>query len=72
MVPRFLWNVVPLLAIVSVESIERSDPLAFDSAAIQLCSAPKSLARPIPVHRFHKTGHLHGIHPESVALYPGL
>jgi class 3 adenylate cyclase len=23
------------------------------------------------VHRFHKTGHLHGIHSDSIALYPG-
>jgi hypothetical protein len=22
------------------------------------------------VHRFHKTGHLHGIHSDSIALYP--
>ena len=35
MVPRFHWNVTCLLAIVSIGSIERSGPVAFDSEALQ-------------------------------------
>jgi CRP-like cAMP-binding protein len=46
MVPRFHWNITRLLAILSLESIERSGPLVLDSAAVHLCSTLKSLARP--------------------------
>ncbi len=45
MVPRFHWNIARLLAILSLESIERSGPLVLDSAAVRLCSTLKSLAR---------------------------
>jgi CRP/FNR family transcriptional regulator, cyclic AMP receptor protein len=46
MVPRFHWNITRLLAILSLESIERSGPLVLDRAAVRLCSTLKSLARP--------------------------
>jgi CRP-like cAMP-binding protein len=46
MVPRFHWNITRLLAILSIESIERSGPLVLDSAAVRLGSTLKSLARP--------------------------
>ncbi len=45
MVPRFHWNIARLLAILSLESIERSGPLVLDSAAVRLRSTLKSLAR---------------------------
>ncbi|MGO4714810.1 Crp/Fnr family transcriptional regulator [Bradyrhizobium sp. 2TAF24] len=44
--PRFHWNVTRLLAMLSVESIERSGPMALDSAAVRLGTTLKSLARP--------------------------
>ena len=46
MVPRFHWNITRLLAILSIESIERSGPLVLDSAAVRLGSTLRSLARP--------------------------
>lgn len=45
-IPAFHWNVTRLLAILSIESIERSGPMALDSASVRLGSALKSLARP--------------------------
>jgi len=44
--PRFHWNVTRLLAMLSVESIERSGPMALDSATVRLGTTLKSLARP--------------------------
>jgi CRP/FNR family transcriptional regulator, cyclic AMP receptor protein len=45
-VPRFHWNVTHLLAILSIESIQRSGPLVLDRASVRLCSTLRSLARP--------------------------
>lgn len=45
-IPAFHWNITRLLAILSIESIERSGPMALDSASVRLGSALKSLARP--------------------------
>ncbi|MCK1357677.1 Crp/Fnr family transcriptional regulator [Bradyrhizobium sp. 199] len=44
-IPAFHWNITRLLAILSIESIERSGPMALDSAPVRLGSALKSLAR---------------------------
>ena len=44
--PLFHWNVTRLLAILSIESIERSGPMALDSASVRLGNALRSLARP--------------------------
>lgn len=44
--PQFHWNVTRLLAMLSVESIERSGPMALDSATVRLGTTLKSLARP--------------------------
>jgi CRP-like cAMP-binding protein len=45
MVPGFLDNITRLLALLSVESIERSGPLALDDAWVRLGSILVSLAR---------------------------
>lgn len=45
-IPSFHWNVSRLLAILSIESIERSGPMALDSAFARLGNALRSLARP--------------------------
>jgi CRP-like cAMP-binding protein len=45
-IPSFHWNISRLLAILSIESIERSGPMALDSAFIRLGNALRSLARP--------------------------
>jgi CRP-like cAMP-binding protein len=45
-IPPFHWNISRLLAILSIESIERSGPMALDSASVRLGMALKSLARP--------------------------
>jgi CRP-like cAMP-binding protein len=44
--PLFHWNITRLLAILSIESIERSGPMALDSASVRLSNALRSLARP--------------------------
>jgi CRP-like cAMP-binding protein len=44
----FHWNITRLLAILSIESIERSGPMALDSASVRLGNALQSLARPDP------------------------
>lgn len=44
--PQFHWNITRLLAILSIESIERSGPMALDSASVRLGSALRSLAHP--------------------------
>lgn len=45
-IPAFHWNITRLLAILSIESIERSGPMALDSASVRLGSALRTLARP--------------------------
>ncbi|MCA6115437.1 Crp/Fnr family transcriptional regulator [Bradyrhizobium sp. WSM 1738] len=44
--PPFHWNITRLLAILSIESIERSGPMALDRASVRLGTILKSLARP--------------------------
>lgn len=44
-IPAFHWNITRLLAMLSIESIERSGPMALDPASVRLGSALKSLAR---------------------------
>ncbi|MFO1110133.1 MAG: Crp/Fnr family transcriptional regulator [Bradyrhizobium sp.] len=45
-IPPFHWNITRLLAILSIESIERSGPMALDSASVRLGMTLKSLSRP--------------------------
>ncbi|MGH6642982.1 MAG: Crp/Fnr family transcriptional regulator [Bradyrhizobium sp.] len=45
-IPPFHWNITRLLAILSIESIERSGPMALDRASVRLGTILKSLARP--------------------------
>ena len=45
-IPAFHWNITRLLAILSIESIERSGPMALDRASVRLGTILKSLARP--------------------------
>jgi CRP-like cAMP-binding protein len=45
-IPAFHCNITRLLAILSIESIERSGPMALDPASVRLGSTLKSLARP--------------------------
>jgi CRP-like cAMP-binding protein len=47
-IPTFHWNITRLLAILSIESIERSGPMALDRASVRLGTILKSLARPEP------------------------
>jgi CRP-like cAMP-binding protein len=47
-IPPFHWNITRLLAILSIESIERSGPMALDRASVRLGTILKSLARPEP------------------------
>jgi CRP-like cAMP-binding protein len=42
----FHWNITRLLAILSIESIERSGPMALDSASVRLGNVLRSLAHP--------------------------
>jgi CRP-like cAMP-binding protein len=45
-IPPFHWNITRLLAILSIESIERSGPMALDRASVRLGTILLSLARP--------------------------
>jgi CRP-like cAMP-binding protein len=45
-IPPFHWNITRLLAILSIESIERSGPMALDRASVRLGTILQSLARP--------------------------
>jgi CRP-like cAMP-binding protein len=45
-IPPFHWNITRLLAILSIESIERSGPMVLDRASVRLGTILKSLARP--------------------------
>ncbi|KRR30293.1 Crp/Fnr family transcriptional regulator [Bradyrhizobium retamae] len=47
-IPPFHWNITRLLAILSIESIERSGPMVLDRASVRLGTVLKSLARPEP------------------------
>ncbi|WP_213287092.1 Crp/Fnr family transcriptional regulator [Bradyrhizobium sp. sGM-13] len=49
-IPPFHWNITRLLAILSIESIERSGPMVLDRASVRLGTVLKSLARPEPGH----------------------
>ena len=69
--PRFHWNITRLLAILSIESIERSGPLAFDSAAIRLCSTLKSLARPECGDAKRQRLHVDGLTQQELAKMIG-
>ena len=71
MLPRFHWNITRLLAILSIETIERSGPLAFDSAAIRLCSTLKSLARPAAGDAKGHQLHIDGLTQEELAKMIG-
>ena len=53
-IPAFHWNTTRLLAILSIESIERSGPMALDPASVRLGKALKSLARPEGSPASHK------------------
>jgi len=72
MVPRFHWNITRLLAILSLESIERSGPLVLDSAAVRLCAALKSLARPDSRDAAGPQLHVDGLTQEELAKMIGV
>jgi CRP-like cAMP-binding protein len=72
MVPRFHWNITRLLAILSLESIERSGPLVLDSAAVRLCSTLKSLARPDSSIAAGQRLHVDGLTQEELAKMVGV
>ena len=72
MVPRFHWNITRLLAILSLESIERSGPLVLDSAAVRLCAALKSLARPDSGEAAGRPLHVDGLTQEELAKMIGV
>ena len=72
MVPRFHWNITRLLAILSLESIERSGPLVLDSAAVRLCTAFKSLARPDSGEAAGRPLHVDGLTQEELAKMIGV
>jgi CRP/FNR family cyclic AMP-dependent transcriptional regulator len=71
-VPRFHWNITRLLAILSLESIERSGPLVLDSAAVRLCSTLKSLARPDDGDAGSQKLHVDGLTQEELAKMVGV
>jgi len=60
-IPQFHWNITRLLAILSVDSIERSGPMVLDCASVRLGTTLRSLARPDDKdptrQRFHVIGH---------------
>jgi len=71
-VPRFHWNITRLLAILSLESIERSGPLVLDSAAVRLCSTLKSLAQPDSGDAAGQRLHVDGLTQEELAKMVGV
>jgi len=71
-VPRFHWNITRLLAMLSLESIERSGPLVLDSAAVRLCTALKSLARPDSGDAAGLRLHVDGLTQEELSKMVGV
>ncbi|MBV9458049.1 MAG: Crp/Fnr family transcriptional regulator, partial [Bradyrhizobium sp.] len=72
MVPRFHWNITRLLAIQSVESIQRSGPLVLDTAAVRLCSTLKSLGRPESGDATGERLHIDGSTQQELAKMVGV
>ncbi|SHK19047.1 cAMP-binding domain of CRP or a regulatory subunit of cAMP-dependent protein kinases [Bradyrhizobium lablabi] len=72
MVPRFHWNITRLLAILALQSIERSGPLVLDSAAVRLCSTLKSLARQESGDAAGLRLHVDGLTQEELAKMVGV
>jgi CRP-like cAMP-binding protein len=60
-IPQFHWNITRLLAILSVDSIERSGPMVLDCASVRLGTTLRSLARLDETdstrQRYHVVGH---------------
>ncbi len=71
-IPRFHWNITRLLAILSIESIERSGPLALDSASVRLGTILKSLARPDESDATQQRLHVVGLTQEDLAKMVGV
>jgi CRP-like cAMP-binding protein len=60
------------LAILALQSIERSGPLVLDSAAVRLCSTLKSLARPESGDAAGLPLHVDGLTQEELAKMVGV
>ncbi len=71
-IPRFHWNITRLLAILSIESIERSGPMVLDSASVRLGTILKSLARPDEDDPARRRLHVDGLTQADLAKMVGV
>jgi CRP/FNR family transcriptional regulator, cyclic AMP receptor protein len=71
-IPQFHWNITRLLAILSIESIERSGPMMLDSASVRLGTALKSLARADETDPAQQRLHVVGLTQQDLAKMIGV
>lgn len=70
--PQFHWNITRLLAILSIESIERSGPMVLDIAAVRLGTILQSLARPDEADPTHQRLSVTGLTQGDLAKMIGV
>ncbi len=70
-VPRYHWNITRLLAVLSMESIDRSGSLVLDRAAVRLGSTLKRLARADAKDTTGQRQHVDGLTQEELAKMIG-
>jgi CRP-like cAMP-binding protein len=71
-IPPFHWNITRLLAILSIESIERSGPMVLDRASVRLGTILKSLARPEQGDPTHQCLSVVGLTQQELARMIGV
>jgi CRP/FNR family transcriptional regulator, cyclic AMP receptor protein len=71
-VPQFHWNITRLLAILSIDSIERSGPMVLDCAAVRLGTTLQSLGRPDEKDPTRQRHHVVGHTQEDLAKMVGV
>lgn len=71
-IPEFHWNITRLLAILSIDSIERSGPMVLDCASVRLGRVLGSLARPDEDDPERQRLHLVGLTQQDLAKMVGV